>query len=119
MRAPRAAAGVAAALAITFGACGGSGSDEQAQKRAPAPNPTEVRLVDCADWRAADAGRREQIVAAVRTFAGGESGSPGGHGATLDDAEAARLFDNYCAQDFATRFKLYKLYARAASFGAR
>jgi hypothetical protein len=78
-----------------------------------------VRLVDCADWRAADGEQRVAMIAALREFAGGPSGSPGGRGATLPDDDARRLFDNYCAESFATHFKLYKIYTRAASFGAR
>ena len=41
---------------------------------------------------------------------------PGGHGAVLNDDKAYRLFQNYCAQPFAARFKLYRLYNRAAAF---
>jgi hypothetical protein len=78
-----------------------------------------VRLVDCGDWRGADPGERSQTVSAVRKFAGGPAGgSPGAHGATLEDDAAYELFDSYCAQGFARGFKLYKLYTRAASFGA-
>jgi hypothetical protein len=115
---PARRATAAAVAALSLAGCGGSNGGDPADERPPAAGATEVRLVDCADWRAADAGRRREIVAAVREFAGGESGSPGGHGATLDDAEAVRLFDSYCGQEFATGFKLYKLYTRAASFRA-
>jgi hypothetical protein len=109
----------AALLGLGLAGCMGSdsGQDEAGDRRGP--DETEVRLVDCADWRAADAETRDGIVSAVREFAGGEVGSPAGYGATLDDADARRLFDSYCAEDFATGFKLYKLYTRAASFGAR
>ena len=119
MRVRRPSAAAAVLIALGLPGCMGSGSDDgDGSPDAPMPSPTEVRLVDCEDWRAADEDRREVIVSALRTFAGGPSGSPAGHGATLDDADAHRLFDSYCAQDFATGFKLYKLYTRAASFGA-
>jgi hypothetical protein len=59
----------------------------------------------------------------LRDFAGGPAGSGSeggsGHGATLDDDKAYKLFENYCAEDFARGFKLYKLYTRAAAFTAR
>jgi hypothetical protein len=119
MRLRRPCAAAAVLIGLGLSGCMGSDSEDGGASAAPKPSPTEVRLVDCADWRAADAGRREAMVSALREFAGGVSGSPGGRGATLDDADAHRLFDSYCARDFAAQFKLYKLYTRAASFGAR
>jgi hypothetical protein len=108
----------AAIVGLALAGCGGSDSGGGGPER-PSPDATAVRLVDCADWRAAGGGEREDIVAALREFAGGPVGSPAGRGATLDDSDAQRLFDSYCAQEFATGFKLYKIYTRAASFGAR
>jgi hypothetical protein len=57
------------------------------------------------------------MIRALRDFAGGPTGSPSGRGATLDDDKAYRLFQGNCEQDFARRFKLYKLYTRAAAIG--
>ncbi|MEA2391833.1 MAG: hypothetical protein QOK31_1942 [Solirubrobacteraceae bacterium] len=74
---------------------------------------------NCAYWRVVDPPRRYAVIRAIRRFAGGPVGSPGGgHGAVLDDRVAYRLFDSYCSRAFATKFKLYKLYTRAAAFGA-
>ena len=115
---PRAVCAVLALLAaLTLAACNDGESDSNDQ--GSGASATEARLVDCADWRSADEGRRDDIVEALRRFAGGPSGSPAGRGATLGDDDARRLFDSYCAQEFATGFKLYKLYTRAASFGVR
>ena len=36
----------------------------------------------------------------------------------LSDKAAYRVLDNICSKDFAGSFRLYKLYARAASFAA-
>jgi hypothetical protein len=57
----------------------------------------------------------------LRDFAGQEAGSAQarGHGATLKDDQAYKLFQNWCSKDFARGFKLYKLYTRAAAFTAR
>jgi hypothetical protein len=115
----RACAAAALLGGLGIAGCMGSDSDSDGEEQRPELNPTAVRLVDCADWRSADTSAREDMIAALREFAGGPVGSPAGRGATLDDADAERLFDSYCAQDFATDFKLYKLYTRAASFGAR
>ena len=79
----------------------------------------EVRLADCTDWKEADLKQRYATIEALRRFAGGPTGSPGGRGATLEDDEAYKLFESYCANDFASAFKLYRLYTRAASFRNR
>jgi hypothetical protein len=106
-------------LAVALAGCGGSDpEDDQAAGRPAAPAPVEVRLVDCTDWRTASADERSEVVAALREFAGGPVGSPAGYGATLPDGEARVLFDSHCAQRHARRFKLYKLYTRAASYGS-
>jgi hypothetical protein len=34
----------------------------------------------------------------------------------LDDKQAYELFNNYCKEDLARGFKLYRLYERAAAF---
>jgi hypothetical protein len=74
---------------------------------------------NCAYWRVVDPPRRYAVIRAIRKFAGGPVGSSlGRHGATLHDDVAYRLFESYCSRSFATRFKLYKLYTRAAAFGA-
>jgi hypothetical protein len=95
--------------------CGGSGGSA-APGAAITRNPVRVGLYDCEAWR--QAGHRERLdaVDAIEAFAGGPSDSPGGHGNTLPDEDAYTLFDSYCKQGFATKFKLYKLYTRAAAF---
>ncbi|MBN1527565.1 MAG: hypothetical protein JW895_00770 [Thermoleophilaceae bacterium] len=50
-------------------------------------------------------------------MSGGPTGSPAGTGAVLSDERAYELFEGYCKAGFAKRFKLYKLYTRAAAFG--
>ena len=61
-------------------------------------------------------------VPAVATLAGREGNNasePSGSGAVLDDEKAYELFNNYCKEDFARGFKLYKLYERAAAFAGQ
>jgi hypothetical protein len=94
----------------------GSDEGEQRPPDAGARIGEPVRLVDCADWRAADVRERYGTVRALQEFAGGRSGSPAGRGATLDEDEAYDLFESSCEKDFARGFKLYKLYSRAAAF---
>lgn len=108
---------VCAGLSGCFGSSGGDGSHAGA-------HIGEVRLVNCREWKHADVRERYGTIADLKDFAGSAAGAgsatgPTGHGATLDDDKAYKLFENYCAKDFARGFKLYKLYTRAAAFTAR
>jgi hypothetical protein len=75
-----------------------------------------IRLADCSDWKNGDAAERLGTIRELRDFAGGPSGSPAGHGNTLEDKRAYDLFQSWCGNYFARGFKLYKLYTRAAAF---
>jgi hypothetical protein len=76
-----------------------------------------LKLADCSDWRKASPQERAGTVRDLRRFAGGPVGESSGlRGATLDDDRGYQVLDNYCRQGFASAFKLYKLYTRAASF---
>ena len=96
----------------------GDGSGERGAPQAGA-RIREVRLADCADWRKASVRERFGTVRDIREFAGGPVGPPPGRGAVLEDDKAYKLFESYCAKDFASHFKLYKLYTRAAAFSGR
>jgi hypothetical protein len=112
-RAPVAALLIACAA---LSGCLGGGSGQPAQNAGPTLG-TPVRLVDCSDWRTASPSQRSAIVEGVKSVSGGPTGSPAGKGPVLDDDRAYELFEGYCKADFAKRFKLYKLYTRAAAFG--
>ena len=98
---------------------GCSGSDEGDPARTGVRLNAPINLANCSDWRAAAVRERRETIWALRDFAGGPAGPSGGHGAVLDDDKAYDLFESYCSNHFARHFKLYKLYTRAASFGAR
>jgi hypothetical protein len=118
-RAQALAAGTTALLAaLALAACGGggAGSGDHTPRVGGADIGVPVKLVDCADWKRATPTERTNTVISIRGFAGGATGSPGGHGAVLDDEKAYQLFENTCRQDYARAFKLYKLYTRAAAF---
>jgi hypothetical protein len=76
----------------------------------------ELRLADCRDWKEASSTDQLEAVRQLREFAGGPVGSGGGRGAVLDDEDAYDLFENWCGNDYARAFKLYKLYTRSAAF---
>jgi hypothetical protein len=69
----------------------------------------------CADWWRMTGEQRQALFGVLRGVVGGAS-TTGGVGSTLTDAEAARLFDNNCANPVADGFLLYALYVRAAGF---
>jgi hypothetical protein len=102
------------------GLSGCFGSSDQPRESAGA-SIGEVRLANCSDWRRATVRERYGTIEDLRDFAGQPSGSsqPSGHGATLKDDQAYKLFEGYCSKDFARGFKLYKLYTRAAAFTRR
>jgi hypothetical protein len=114
-------AALAAALAaLALSACGGGDAATGQPDLAGGPRigaPTQ--LVKCADWKEADVRERYGTIEALRDFAGGRTGSPGGHGATIEDDDAYDLFERWCGESYAAGFKLYKLYTRAAAFGGR
>ena len=103
---------------IALAGCLGSGGGDP-PNGGPSARVAAVRLANCADWKRAGPAVRSQTVADIKRFAGGRTGSPGGYGRTIPDDRAHKLFDNYCDQDFARGFKLYKLYTRAAAFRDR
>jgi hypothetical protein len=116
--AARAALAALATLALA-GCMGGSPEEGQASLGSGARIGAPTQLVACADWSEADVRERYGTIEALREFAGGPTGSPSGRGATMEDDEAYRLFERWCAESYARGFKLYKLYTRAAAFGAR
>jgi hypothetical protein len=77
-----------------------------------------TQLVQCRDWNEANPRQRAGTLDALRRFAGGPTGSPGGYGRTLDDEQAFELFDRWCERPYARGFRLYKLYTRAAAFSS-
>jgi hypothetical protein len=115
----RAAAGAAVISAIVLSSCGGGGGERQLDVGPNVGQP--INLADCHDWNQANTEERLGTIHDLEGFAGGpvvgnNANSPSGRGAVLTDKQAYDLFENYCAQSFATGFKLYKLYERAAAF---
>jgi hypothetical protein len=103
--------------ALSLGACGGSGSSSPPAAEQGADIGQPPSLADCTDWKRANLRERYGTIRQIRDFAGGPVGSaPGGHGATLPDDKAYKLFERSCGNYYARGFKLYKLYTRAAAF---
>lgn len=103
---------IGAAAALT--GCGGTKPAPPAQRALP---EATVQLADCNQWHELRGASRAQLVAGMRGFFGGKvDGAGHGYGETLDDTQAQRLLDNACKPSWAGRFKLYKIYGRAAAF---
>jgi hypothetical protein len=113
----RAATLVACAMAL--GGCLGGGSDGPAAVSGGAAIGGSVRSADCDGWRKAGPSIRHTTITDIKAFAGGPVGSGDREGATLPDDKAYALFEATCKAPYARRFKLYKLYTRAASFQSR
>jgi hypothetical protein len=111
---------VVGALAALAGCGGGSGGSPSVPVQGLNVGQS-ISLADCHDWAEASTEQRLGTIRELRNFAGGPVVGGGdnpqsGTGAVLDDSKAYDLLDNYCENELARGFKLYKLYERAAAF---
>jgi hypothetical protein len=119
---------VVVAAAAAFGGCGSAAHHAASTTKAAQTVPTShaggatgnpslgnPRLVDCRNWRAGGDGERYGTIRELTAFAGSPSGGAY-RGATLPAKKAYQVLEGWCRQSFATYFKLYKLYTRAAAF---
>jgi len=120
----RAAAVAFAVVGVALIAGCGSGSGTQPQIDVGPNVGAPINLADCNDWNQADTSQRLGTIQQLKAFAGGpvvgnNASDPSGTGSVLSDKQAYGLFDNYCKNQFARGFKLYKLYERAAGFAGQ
>jgi hypothetical protein len=108
-----AALGLAALLALA--ACGSDAEPEQEAKPVGQVLVGSVaQMATCSDW---SGGTRDQRIATIHdirqqiNLKDSAVQTP-----ELSDDAAYEVLDNLCSKDFADSFRLYKLYARAASF---
>ena len=108
-----------ALVALLAAGCGEDNvSQEEAQAELGVDLGAPINLADCTDWQQGDVSQRLGTIRELEEFLGGPVGNPGGgHGATLSEDDAYQLFENFCEEEYARGFKLYKLYSRAAAFG--
>jgi hypothetical protein len=111
-----AAIGTAAAIASAAAGCGGSTPSDASDLGVGGSLAAPINLADCTDWQEASVDERLRTIEQIREFVGGPVSGAGGRGVVLDDEKAYDLFENYCENEFARGFKLYKLYSRAAAF---
>jgi hypothetical protein len=117
----RAAAGALIAAALLAG-CGAGDGEKRSPAAPPAeaagPPPGSLQAADCSDWlRVGDQGRRTLLGELRASRQTGVSGRGyRGQGSVLSDEQATRLFNARCAEPWAKRLRLYKMYAFAAGF---
>jgi hypothetical protein len=115
----RSAGATALALvsALALGSCG-SGSE---QPRAVKPVGEELvgsvaQMAQCSDWSAGTRAQRLATIHDIRRQVNLKDSAV--ETPELSDHAAYEVLENTCERDFAGSFRLYKLYARAASFAA-
>jgi hypothetical protein len=109
---------LAVVLAVGVAACGGSSGDPPPSGAGPNVG-APINLADCTDWKQASVDQRLGTIEQLKEFVGGPVAGTEGSGVVLDDDRAYDLFENYCGNEFARGFKLYKLYSRAAAFSGQ
>jgi hypothetical protein len=108
---------VALAGALMLASCGSdSRSSEPAKPVGEKLVGSVAQMAQCSDW---NAGTREQRVATIHDIRRQVNLKDSAvQTPELSDHAAYQVLDNTCSKDFAASFRLYKLYARAASFAA-
>lgn len=107
-------AAVALVAALALAACGSDGQEQGAKPVGEVLAGSVAPMATCGDW---NRGSRERRIATIRdirqqvNLRDSAVQTP-----ALSDQQAYRIFRTTCAHDFATGFRLYKLYARSASF---
>ena len=110
------ALGACALLAAAIAGCGGGDPQAPVEQQGIGDLVAPINLADCEDWEQASTEERLGTIEQIRNFLGEHVSGTESSGDVLDDDQAYDLFENYCANEFARGFKLYKLYARAAAF---
>jgi hypothetical protein len=108
----------AAAAALLAGAgCGSeaSGAGEQTEL-GPLRGGSVAALAQCSDWVH---GTQDQKVATVQDIRDMVNQTGTAEPTTdLNDPDAVALLDRACSNDYASGFRLYKLYTRGAAFSS-
>jgi hypothetical protein len=118
VEAPLVAGLLALVLALVVAGCGESSGDPPPAGAGPNVG-APINLADCTDWEQASVDQRLGTIEQLKNYIGAPVPGTEGSGGTLDDDRAYDLFENYCANEYARGFKLYKLYSRAAAFSGQ
>jgi hypothetical protein len=109
----RRAAALAIAAALVPAACGDDQEDE-AKPVGQALVGSVAPLAQCRDWNGGNRDERIATIHDIREQVNLKDSAV--QTPELSDKQAYRVLDATCSKDFASSFRLYKLYARAATF---
>ena len=78
----------------------------------------DLQKYTCTEWKNAGEGEHRYVIYRLRQITGGQVTGKGfnGRGSVIPDDEAHRVFDTWCAHDYARGFLLYKLHGFASGF---
>ena len=112
------ATALALLAALVLASCG-SGSDPQPRAAKPVGEElvgSVAQMAQCSDWNAGTRAQRLATIHDIRQQVNLKDSAV--HTPELSDHAAYQVLQSMCGKDFAGSFRLYKLYARAASFAA-
>jgi hypothetical protein len=108
-----AALGLAALLALA--ACGSDGEPEREAKPVGQVLVGSVaQMATCSDWNGGTRAQRVATIHDIRQQINLKDSAV--HTPEMPDGQAYRVLNDLCGKNFAGSFRLYKLYARAATF---
>jgi hypothetical protein len=112
------ATALALLAALALASCG-SGSEPQPSAAKPVGEKlvgSVAQMAQCSDWNAGTRAQRLATIHDIRQQVNLKDSAV--QTPELSDHAAYEVLQNTCIKDFAGSFRLYKLYARAASFAA-
>ncbi len=104
--------------ALALASCG-SGTDPKPRAAKPVGEElvgSVAQMAQCSDWNARTRPQRLATIHDIRQQVNLKDSAV--KTPELSDRAAYEILENTCSRDFAGSFRLYKLYARAASFAA-
>lgn len=106
---------LAAAIgALAVSGCGGGEEPPPAEPLGQKLGGSVATMVACKDWAGGPRDRKLATIADIRSQVSRDDTAV--KSPPLSDTEAMQLFDRECARSYASGFRLYVLYARAAGW---
>jgi len=112
----RHACALALLAALVLASCGSESQPRAAKPVGEKLVGSVAQMAKCSDWNAGTRARRLATIHDIRQQVNLKDSAV--HTPELSDHAAYQVLQSMCGKDFAGSFRLYKLYARAASFAA-
>ena len=105
-----------ALVAVALAGCGAdSPAEDETEEVGPLRAGSVASLVQCSDWLAGDRDQRIATLHDIREQVNQTGSEPT---TDLSDEQAYGVLQRACSQPYASGFRLYKIYTRAAAFGS-